>query len=661
MSTRILCRSIITGVIFGLSFAGPVQAQGALENLLDLGRLPYLKQSTFRQIASSDTTGGNADRLVIAPGGTAILADVEGPGVITRIWVTISSSDPHYMRRILLRMYWDDEETPSVEVPVGDFFGTGFDKVHYVSYYLGMSSGGFYSYWPMPFRNRARIEVVNETGRQVDAFYYQIDYQEMHRPLEDDVAYFHAQWRREPKTDPDRNYTILEAGGEGHLVGVNLSMQGYNGQLWFLEGDEMVWVDGAEEPCMYGTGTEDYFTSGWYFDQGIYAGPFHGLIIKDEERARISAYRYHLGDAIPFTRSLKFTIEHGHANTEVGDYASTAYWYQMEPHAPFPEMPPGNARLPLRVLVPGGAVEAESLQLLRPAWSMSMTIEDMRPMGADWSGGGQVRMDLSETGPVRWELPVETLDRYTVALYLTRGPGYGSVRFKVNGEPLGGVVDLSDIEVSPSGRIELGTARLAPGEATLEVEPVGPDPRTGGRLFGIDAVSIEPVMNFITRWQVIGPFDNPGREGSELTVGLEIPYPPEREIDLTRSYEGMNGQEVGWRLIETDESGYVNLDGLFTPNEKSCAYGVVWIESPDARTVDCLLGSDDWVGLWLNGERVHAHVLHRPAEPDQDHLRLSLREGVNALLIKVGDDYGGWGYYLRIPDPDGVLVIRPSP
>jgi len=231
----------------------------------------------------------------------------------------------------------------------------------------------------------------------------------------------------------------------------------------------------------------------------------------------------------------------------------------------------------------------------------------------------------------------------------------------VNGEFLGGVIDLNDTEVTPSGRIELGEVRLEPGTASLEVESVGPAPATGRQVFGFDAVSIEPVMNFVTRWQVIGPFDNPGQEGSELTVGLDIPYPPEQEIDLSQTYEGMNSREVGWRLIETDESGYVNLDALFTPNELSCVYGAVWIESPDARVVDCLLGSDDWVGLWLNGERVHEHVLHRPAEPDQDHVRLSLRKGVNTLLIKVGDDYGGWGYYLRIPDPDGVLVIRPTP
>ncbi len=438
-------------------------------------------------------------------------------------------------------------------------------------------------------------------------------------------------------------------------------MQGYNGELWFLEGDEMVWVDGAGEPVMYGTGTEDYFTSGWYFNEGICAGPLHGLIIKDEEQARIAAYRYHLGDAIPFRESIRFTIEHGHANTEVGDYASTAYWYQMEPHAPFPKMPPGNARLPLRVLVPAGAREAETLDMLISNHGESVTIEDTRPFGADWQRGTHLRLDLAETGNVAWMLPVTALDRYLVALYLTEGPGYGSVRFSVDDVPLGGVIDLDGLEVAPSGRIELGEVRLEEGTVHLEVESVGPDPESGGRLFGLDAVSIEPVMNFVTRWQVIGPFDNPGQEGSELTTGLNIPYPPEGGIDLSATYEGMNGQEVDWRLVETDEDGYVNLDALYTPNELSCAYGAVWIESPDDREVDCLLGSDDWVGLWLNGERIHAHVLHRPAEPDQDRVRLRLKRGVNELLIKVGDDYGGWGYYLRIPDPDGVLVIRSAP
>lgn len=659
MYARSLIKTAVTGAILILSLAEPSEGQSALENLIAPGRLPYLKNATFRQIASTDITGGNADRLVIPPGEKALLADIPGPGVITRIWITISSQDQNYLRRILLRMYWDDEVSPSVEVPVGDFFGTGFAKIHYLSFYQGVSSGGFFSYWPMPFRKRARLEAVNETGRQVDAFYYQIDYQEMHEPLEDDVAYFHAQWRREARTDPEKNYTILEAEGRGHLVGVNMSMQGYNGQLWFLEGDEMVYVDGQAEPCMYGTGTEDYFTAGWYFNEGTFAGPFHGLILKDEENARIAAYRFHLGDAIGFRRSIRFTIEHGHANSEIGDYSSTAYWYQMEPHAPFPEMLPANARLPLRVLIPEGAVEGEDLTITLPRQAGVASIQDMRGYGADWSGGRQVSVDMERRDLVRWDLPVETLDRYRVVLYLTRGPEYGTVRFLVNGTQMGEYFTGNDREVSPSGRIELGEIKLVPGESTLEVRSVGPNPSTGGYLFGLDAIGLEPVMNFVTRWQVIGPFDNP--PGEELTVGLDIPYPPEKEIDLDATYEGMNGQQVRWHLMESAPGGFMNLDAEFTPNEQSLAYGAVWVWSPDEREVDCFLGSDDWVGVWLNSKRIHSRIIHRAAQPDQDHIRLPLKRGRNLLLIKVGDDYGGWGFYLRIPDPDEELTISPHP
>jgi len=656
--------AVSAGVLAVMILLAPgIGAQGGLENIIDPGRLPYLKNSDFRQISSTDPTGGNADRLVIAPGAVATLAGIEGPGVITRIWITISSRDPHYLRRIVLRFFWDDEDTPSVEVPVGDFFGTGFAKQHYVSWYLGISSGGFYSYWPMPFGRSARLEAVNETGQQVDAFYYQIDYQALHEPLDPDVAYFHAQWRREPRTDPERNYTILEARGRGHLVGVNLNMQGYNGQLWFLEGDEFVWVDGSDIPVMTGTGTEDYFTGGWYFNEGTFAGPWHGLIIKDEEQARIAAYRYHIGDAIPFRSSLRFEIEHGHANTEAGDYSSTAYWYQLEPHAPFPPLPPAGARVPLRVLVPEGALEGEALEVLTPRRRQGIGVRDLQEWGADISGGEALVCDLAASGPVQLRLDVPTRDRYTVALYPVTGPGYGTVSFRVNGEDPGSEFAGAGTEIAPAGRIELGTAILTPGQGVLEVLPGQPDPDAqqgqSGLLFGLDAVSLEPVMNFITRWQVIGPFDNPQAEEGEGTVGLDIPYPPEQSVNLAAEYEGMRGQRVSWREAETDESGYLNFDTLFSPNEQSCAYAAAWIESPDSRVVDCFLGSDDWVGVWLNGERVHANVLHRPAEPDQDHLRLRLRPGRNLLLVKVGDDYGGWGMYLRIPDPDQVLRITP--
>jgi len=139
---------------------------------------------------------------------------------------------------------------------------------------------------------------------------------------------------------------------------VNMSMQSYNDDTQYLEGDEMVYVDGETSPSIYGTGTEDYFNSGWYFNRGEYAAPYNGLIVKDDSLGRIAAYRFHVQDAIPFTKSIRFTIEHGDQNAEIADYASTAYWYQMEPHKKFPPMLTAGMRIPLRVAVPNGALEA---------------------------------------------------------------------------------------------------------------------------------------------------------------------------------------------------------------------------------------------------------------------------------------------------------------
>lgn len=264
----------------------------------------------------------------------------------------------------MLRFYWDGEENPSVESPVGDFFGTGFQYKPYSAEYLGMTSGGYYCFFPMPFQQSAKIEIVNETRQEVFAFYYHIGFFKTEAPLADDVAYFHAQWRRDIRTSYPENYTILKAKGSGHLVGVNLNMQPYTKSYWYLEGDEMVWVDADTKPSVYGTGTEDYFNSGWYFNQGEYAAPYHGLILKDEPTGRIAAYRHHIYDPIPFKDSIRFTIEHGHANEQIVDFSSVAYWYQKEPHQKFEEMKPGSLRIPLRTIVPNGLTEAENLTVI---------------------------------------------------------------------------------------------------------------------------------------------------------------------------------------------------------------------------------------------------------------------------------------------------------
>ncbi len=148
---------------------GEEARQGPWDHLLTPG------QGEFRHLSSYDTTGGNRDRYEIAAGDSVVLLDLEGPGVLRRIWITVASRDPHYLRRIAIRMYWDGEEEPSVSVPLGDFFGNGFEKTHYTALPMGISSGGFYTYLPMPFASHARIVAVNGTGRTVDAFYFNAD------------------------------------------------------------------------------------------------------------------------------------------------------------------------------------------------------------------------------------------------------------------------------------------------------------------------------------------------------------------------------------------------------------------------------------------------------------------------------------------------------
>ena len=148
------------------------------------------------------------------------------------------------------------------------------------------------------------------------------------------AAYFHSSWRREI-TRKDENYLILEAEGTGHYVGCNMSMQGRTPfDFWFLEGDEMIYVDGeSHPPAIHGTGTEDYFNSAWYFSKGTFSAPFHGLTIKDPLRSRIAAYRFQLEDPIPFTKSIRVFMGHGGTNdAQDSDYSSNAYWYQLEPH-----------------------------------------------------------------------------------------------------------------------------------------------------------------------------------------------------------------------------------------------------------------------------------------------------------------------------------------
>lgn len=294
--------------------------------------LPGLKTWKTKQLSSSDPTGGNMDFIPVPAGKTVKLGEVKGSGWVSRAWFTVMCPDKDVYRKLILRFYWDGEENPSVETPFGDFFGVGFSEyAQNTSLIQGVTSGGFYSYWPMPFTKGARFEARNIGEVDISHLYFGIQIHETE--VDENVPRFHAKWRRENPTTIGENYTILEAKGRGHYCGVVLSMQEYDkGSRQMLEGDEMIWVDGEAEPSIKGTGTEDYFQGGWYWENGPFSAPFHGLTVGDKMNSKYCAYRLHIPDPIPFTEDIRVTIEHGSSNMLQQDYSSLAYWYQLEPH-----------------------------------------------------------------------------------------------------------------------------------------------------------------------------------------------------------------------------------------------------------------------------------------------------------------------------------------
>lgn len=353
-----------------------------------LTQLAKLRDFKSRRVSSFAKDGSNRDYWSITPGKEITLADIKGPGCIKHIWMTLGLPTEDYNRRIVLRMYWDGKSQPSVECPIGDFFGIGHGiRKNFCSLPLQMSpqaGKGFNSWWAMPFRQQARITVTNEADMPYVNYFY-VDYEQYDRP-EDDLAYFHVQWRRENPTKgwgdelPEAggkhqggearerwhrrfveaknvtgkdNYIILDAKGNGHYLGCHLDIDCFRREKndWYGEGDDMIFVDGERwPPEIHGTGTEDYFNMA-YCPRQEYCSPYFGLTLYSGTpdwpwKGKNSCYRYHIEDPIRFRKSILVTIEHGHANNLSNDYSSTAYYYLSQPKQAGPKLPPVAKRLP---------------------------------------------------------------------------------------------------------------------------------------------------------------------------------------------------------------------------------------------------------------------------------------------------------------------------
>ncbi len=459
--------------------------------------LEKLKEFEAMRASSSnpDWRNGNGDKVSVEAGATTTLAELAGPGQITHIWFTIAHDVSFYSRLLTLRIYWDGETHPSVECPVGDFFGIGHgvDK-SLMSIPIRVTSEGRARncYWPMPFRKSARITITNESGRPCRSFYFYVDWQQ-HKSLPADTAYFHAMYRQEFPCVMGRNYLIADLEGRGHYVGTIQSVCLISDR-WYGEGDDFFFIDGETEPRLRGTGTEDYFCDAWGFREQD--GPFYGTPLWEGGKAgdRSTAYRFHLTDPVPFSKSLRVEIEHKGAQN-FPDGATTGYierddlmssvaiWYQIEPHKPWPALPPGADRLPFHehTLVVGWKAVSQARHSDHP-----VRVQELRRQATD--GKYLVFTPGDNTGWVEISFTLEQELNAELWGKMIQTPAGGQYRVLLDGKQVGAV----DLRANEPAMVthRWGTRQLAAGEHVLRFECTGKSANSDGYNLGFDVLAV---------------------------------------------------------------------------------------------------------------------------------------------------------------------------
>jgi hypothetical protein len=432
---------------------------------------------------------------------TAVLMDVAGSGIIQHIWMVEGLN-----RGLVLRFYWDGEESPSVEVPAPDFFAVGhgrFAPVNSLPVVVNPANA-LNCFWPMPFRTRARITLSNETAQDVELVAYQITYVESDVPAA--AGTFHAQYRR--ASSAERNpYVILDGvKGRGRYVGSFLAWTQME-KGWFGEGEIKFYLDGdGRFPTICGTGTEDYFLGSYGFPRP-YSTAYSGTVLPASEGAEPpnfwSLYRWHIQDPINFEQDLRVTIQalgwgaDGKYKKLADDIASVAYWYQTEPHAPFPKLPAVAERMreakrpPFRI---AGALECESLKIQAHSPGVLTEAQALQGLGAGWSAATHLFVRAQKAGDfVELVIPAKEAGAKKIVLHATRAPDYGTLRFSVNGKAITPIFDGYAPKPAPTGPINLGVHEPTDGQFILRAEVAGTNPAsTGPRYyFGLDAVVLD--------------------------------------------------------------------------------------------------------------------------------------------------------------------------
>lgn len=458
----------------------------------------------------------NMDNQSVPAGDTKVLLEADGPGIITHIWMTFLGPEPHPWAKngsanhqeMLLCVYYDGDERPGVEAPVGDFFANAFgQRREVISLPVIVEDADSYNcFWQMPFRKSIRIAVVNQSEKPISLLYYNIDWIKKDS-LPADTPYFYAQYRQEYPAVGGRDYLILETEGKGHYVGTVLSVR-TRSPSWFGEGDEKIYIDGEAKASIWGTGTEDYFLSAWglkttstpyfgtpYFDQwGIVGG-------------HTSAYRWHIHDPIVFNTGIKVTIEHygwispdenpefkTHSwNERQDDYSSVAYWYQTgrptfaarAPHARERALPNLDTIF-YAAEYTGAAHHGDGSAEVQPLFEYAKGQLLYKPPGAE-GAWAEIPFTVKEKAPVR------------LLLNATRSYDFGQYQASLNGVKLGGGLDFYNAETD-NGEYHLLDFWPEPGEYKLRLECVGKNQASTGHYLGLESVRLRERRPRVKEW-----------------------------------------------------------------------------------------------------------------------------------------------------------------
>ena len=443
---------------------------------------------------------GLARPMTLTPGATETVAALKGPGTITHLHLALPDTGDRDLRRVILRAYFDGHQTPDVQAPVGDFFGNPVERKPFRSLLIGCGGDGtFAADFPMPFARGARFTLESREAKPARVV-FRADFKP--GPFHgNDTGYFHAWWRQE-KTRPGEAHTwIKTVGRRGRLVGIAQSMAGTHG-LGFLEGDDQfrtdaqAWQIAPLHPTTVlaswnGTGTEDFFNSGGYYDHGPNVLPMNGLLEK-WSRGLIVTYRWFVNDSPTFQHSLDGQIEHGGVNDSEDEvYSSVTYWYsdgpvQAPPVTSFDDLASPETLVP-QFFVPA-AIEGETL---KPA--ISGGVAERQWVGAGWSDENQLWWRGAAAGDtLTVSVTAPTAGKYELYGFLTKARDYGKVTFAVNGEPVGGVFDGYAPALTPPTPTDIGPVTLPAGASQLVVSLTGKNPAGVGTMFGLDCLVLNP-------------------------------------------------------------------------------------------------------------------------------------------------------------------------